>query len=154
MPWAAIDLAYLAGFLDGEGSISINRSRNKGAHIAGSYVAHFNVGGTDEQTIRWIAETFNGEFKSFPNKHLFSNYKDSHKCRWTYVTGPPVLMAVMPFLKTKRLQALYYVEFVQYCSSILHGRSLPEDVRKRAGQLAALCASVSDHQSRWKGLSD
>jgi len=148
--WAQVDLAWLAGFIDGEGSIAINRSRGKSAHLEGSWVAHFNVGGTDKGTILWIAQHFNGTFSTTPSDN---HYKDSHKCRWTYETGAELMPHVLPFLKTKRLQAQYYLEFVTECSSLKHGRCLPDGARKRAARLAAMCAAVADHQSRWKGLS-
>jgi len=153
MAWRHDDLVWLAGFIDGEGSIGINRVRSLSAHIDGSFVAHFNVGGTDEEAIRWVAQTFNGEFKTTPNTNpLKPHYKDAHRCRWNYETGPEVLKAVLPYLKIKRLQAVYYIEYCCECSSILYGRSLPPRVRKRAARLAVLCAEVSDHQTRWKGI--
>jgi hypothetical protein len=143
-----LTLRILQASFDGEGSIAINRSRGKGAHVRGSWTAHFNVGGTDEQTIQWIAETFNGEFKTYSS---LNHWKDTHKCRWTYESGSVLIPYLIPLLKTKRLQAIYYYEFVTRCSSIIYGRSLPEHVRKRAAELASLCASVNDHQRRWKG---
>ena len=150
MAWSIVDLAYLAGFVDGEGSIGINRSRGNSAHLGGSWAAHFNVAGTDAETIRWIADTFNGSFKTTPSEN---HYKDSHKCSWNYETGAELMPSLIPLLKTKQLQAQYYLDFVTNCTRILHGRSLPPHARKRAARLAALCAAVADHTSRYKGHS-
>ena len=152
MPWSVADLAYLAGFVDGEGHLNI-RTNGTDTFLTKTVIGHFNVVGTDKETIEWITATFNGKISAYKPQTL--HHKIRYTCHWSYQVAVPVLEAILPYLKTKRLQAQYYIEFAKNCTSYaLEGRKMPFEVRKRAYELVVLCARVSNHKPKYKGVFD
>ena len=117
------ELAYAAGIMDGEGSISLvkTKQRNKppkylnhgnlsnpnGINIR--YVLSVNVGMVDRQVPEWLYEQFGG--------HLYyrKGQKEgwSNQCIWQITSRLALsfLEQVFPYLKVKRVQAKIAIDF-------------------------------------------
>lgn len=101
------ELAYLAGFFDGEGSISILRPRAK----ARSLLLHIQV----SQIVREPLEMFQSRFGG--TIHLTNRGQSplSRRPIWAWHAGPragaAALQEMLPFLVVKQSQAAIAIEF-------------------------------------------
>jgi hypothetical protein len=97
------DKAYLAGIIDGEGTIhaTINDS---GAMT--SWIAVYN---TDKDLMDWIEETFivGGVYQV---KRRQKHWKTSYVWKCNGRAGASVLKAVLPYLRVKKAKAEKYIE--------------------------------------------
>ncbi len=97
-----VDLAYIAGLFDGEGSICIERNGRR-------FWIYVGVIMTDEYIIRWLQFVFGGSIYHYAPRGI------SKKDQWRWRTvGPqaiPVLKALMPYLRLKKAQAELAIEF-------------------------------------------
>ena len=96
-----IDLAYLAGILDGEGSICITRTKPKGLYKHSRYTLAINITNTNEWLIRWIDFNFKGTI----NRTRLPSRRDCW--RWQVHSSKAVefLRLLLPYLKIKKPQA-------------------------------------------------
>lgn len=92
-----IDLAYLAGLIDGEGCLSISRVGNYG------YGASIIIKMTNEEVIKWVHINFGGclskESRKAPQETIYS---------WQLNTRAEILnllRALQPYLKVKKVNA-------------------------------------------------
>lgn len=97
-----LDLAYAAGFFDGEGSIIIRTHNRKSGNCRSPvYDLQVQVGNTDPRVVLWLHEHFAG--------HLYTGRPGGNKrnyLSWT-VTGHQAvafLIAIKPFVRMKREQ--------------------------------------------------
>jgi hypothetical protein len=92
-----LDWAYLAGIVDGEGSICAHSDRRGYLH---NYPA-LHISNTDPRLIEWILDRFGGSIllmtknRNRPFTHIM----------WTGKRMEPVLVGVLPFLVIKKEQA-------------------------------------------------
>lgn len=104
--------AWLAGIIDGEGSIVITRprqSQQRGGTLY--YRLQLRVAMTDKATITYIHELT--EKCGFMGKHTPKNPKHRPDYKWS-VQGEKlasILRRCLPFLHTKKYQALLAIEF-------------------------------------------
>lgn len=92
------ELAYLAGFFDGEGSISISRSGSQSSHRL-----HVAVGSTDEASAYWFKTTFgSGSIRHYPphrgNRTFYQWMASGRKAGM-------ILRILLPHLRLKQLRA-------------------------------------------------
>lgn len=104
-PNSAAALAYLAGIIDGEGTICYQDRGTRHYRVA--------VIMTSEETIRWIGQ-WGGTTAALPMRR---GAKPHHKPQWIWrVTGHSnvrvVLTAVVPFLVTKKATALEALAYI------------------------------------------
>jgi len=107
------DLAYFAGFFDGEGSV-------KAAVYRRQTQAGINIGNTNRAILDWIKQKFGGRI-----------YKGSHEVKhkiwhWQY-TGKkilPLLRAIEPLLKIKVGEVRLAIEMLEYIHA--GGGNIPE----------------------------
>lgn len=100
------DLAYLSGFIDGEGCFFIGMFQTKSA--AGNkhpnYHTYIKICNTDANVMRWISETFkstnNQQWKSTDRKREFE--KEIHNAQITGQTLTHLLPLIHPYLKVKQ----------------------------------------------------
>ena len=97
--------AYLAGLIDGEGSITIMRQKGKPAAVR----VRFN--NTDEAVIEWVISRFGG-LKCEANSNSSYGKKICHRLDWNSVNAIPILEGVLPFLVIKKQLALIALEYL------------------------------------------
>ncbi len=101
--------AYVAGLIDGEGCLEIQKEDSK-------YQARIRVVMTDEIMIRWLKESFGGYFekREFDN----DNWKDAYG--WTIknnIMVKPFIEKIYPYLRLKKKQAGIIKEFLKTFNS-------------------------------------
>ena len=106
------ELAYIAGIIDGEGCITIQKSLKKRCNHA-SYQAHVVVCMTSNAVIQHLVDTVHGGWRTLQQQRAH--------CRPIYrfvVTGTNaynLIEAIAPYLVEKREQAKKLLELRQYC---------------------------------------
>lgn len=111
-------LAYLAGFIDGEGSIYI--SRGKKLKNGYQYFLCLSVNNTDNLVIEEIQEKTGGCISISPDKR---NKRKLSRLRLYNNQALFVLERIIPFLRVKKNQAILAVDFQKRLSA----RTLSED---------------------------
>lgn len=100
------DIAYLAGIVDGEGTIGIHHGRDG---FGGPYL---QAGGTDKRLVDWLKSLFGGNYTFYhltDMKH--KHHKDFYLWRLNLSDVSRVLIQIIPYLKLKREQAELAVSF-------------------------------------------
>ena len=130
-----LKIAYLAGIIDGEGSISISDSRKTQKKM--HFTTQLAVSSTDEVLLKWIVENFGGCYKTYTPKQLPQNAR-KNVYKWQ-VSGDrlvPILNLVLPYLVIKTREAEVMIEmrstFGKDCKNyVTHkGASNPHPVLK------------------------
>lgn len=97
----ALDLAYMAGFIDGEGSIQISRGRWQKA--ARGYTLHLSAKQIDPAPLRQLAASFGGRviyvLPTQPNRQPHFRWGVTNRAALA------ALVALFPYLVVKRAQA-------------------------------------------------
>lgn len=94
-----VQLAYIAGMMDGEGYIALNRNTQHGQMVAQVGICNNNL-----ESIIFIRDCVGGNVAT--HTHPNSNYKDSHKVRWTAKNKIlDLLEQLEPYLIIKKPQA-------------------------------------------------
>lgn len=136
--------AYLAGFMDGEGSFSIVKTRQIRFTVGGSevrgirYQLHIKITNTHENVLKWISANFGGQISA---KKLVKHWKP----KWELtVTGSAKMerfvLSILPYLIVKREQALVALEFIK-----LFGQEVPEQRAELRQKMRALNKSKQPH---------
>jgi hypothetical protein len=127
-------LAYIAGIVDGEGTIIISKTTKKRyGLIAPTYVAWLRVGNTNERLIRFLDGTFKGSVitRRLPNPR----HKRCYVWQLTGVRARDVLRLIRPYLVLKGQQAdlveRYFLGFVSFMKAGRHGTLSPEQLAHR-----------------------
>ncbi len=100
------DKSYAAGIIDGEGSISVTRKKNKRGDYC--YGVNVEVRMTDEDVLLWFFSVFGGRL-SKPEKARKPQWRLSY--RW-WVSGPDAaafLKIILPYLKIKKARSEYAI---------------------------------------------
>ncbi len=100
-------LAYIAGIVDGEGSLVIHRSRPRNSKRY-SHVAKLQIGMSDENTISFLASKFEIPYR----KYTYGTITKGWKPRFQLVLAghkklEPLLLHMMPYLITKKMLSLF-----------------------------------------------
>jgi hypothetical protein len=108
--WNEGKIAYLAGIIDGEGSIYIQRRKTKSGW---SYFPRFQVVNTNRKLMEWIKQTFGGLIYDKPRNHIQSHWK--MQIEWFTTRGllDHLLPLIIPYLVIKREQAEIMIKFRQ-----------------------------------------
>lgn len=123
MKFEKAKIGYLAGLIDGEGTISIIRgtaptvrkNRGDGTRVDNyrRYNAVIYIANTDRRLINWLISNFGGSYNIYIHKNK-PTWKD--KLTW-YVCGQKAkehfLLALMPYLVIKREQAKVVLNFLR-----------------------------------------
>jgi sortase (surface protein transpeptidase) len=108
------DVAYIAGILDGEGSIYISRdSRN------GSFYGCVQLGMTDNIVVPWLTKVLNYKYNKV-NRNP-DNHKDCNVFRIQGKQAVALLIRCLPYLKLKNNQAMIILELV-FLQSYYHNK--------------------------------
>ena len=106
--WTEAEIAYLAGIIDGEGSIYIQMRKRTDAI---DYFPRFQIVNTDKKLMDWIHNKFGG--------NLFTKNRIKHNPKWrtqyewftTRKLMDELLELVIPFLICKKEHAKIMLEF-------------------------------------------
>lgn len=98
-----IDLAYAAGIIDGEGSISISVAQPNYGRNSPYYYVLVKVGNTDLVLVNWLRKSFGGSIQT----HEYNNSKWKTLYTWSLSTQQAArfLEDILPYLKLKWEQA-------------------------------------------------
>ena len=137
--------AYLAGFMDGEGSFSIVKTYQITKRVDGTkhkgirYHLHIKIANTDLNVLKWISHNFGGQVS------IKKDWNPKWKTRydWTltgYGNMEKFILAILPYLLIKRKQALVALEFAR-----LSGQECPESRDVLRNKMLALNNSKQPH---------
>lgn len=126
--------AYLAGLIDGEGTITITSQKlgRKGArNVRISYALTVAVYNTNRDVLDWLASTFGGTVTSEKRKKPRPNQKLTHKWRVSITDALALLYHVLPYLRIKIQQANIAIDFLtnrkKYRGTKLHASDTDTD---------------------------
>jgi hypothetical protein len=107
---------YLAGIIDGEGSLIISRS-NRGSYM--NYYGRIHVKNTDYRLIEWLLAKFGGNV----HEHIPSDPIKHAKAYSWYFSGDAhdkevLLLGLMPYLIVKKEQAKILIEFFRMTGEV------------------------------------
>ena len=121
------DTIYIAGFVDGEGSIGIRKDHK-------SYAPILSLGHTDETICQWLKKTIGTGWVA-PRGSQKPEWKD----QWQFgISGKknlvPVLKELLPYLRVKKRQAELVIKFCENRDRKLKGRphNVPYDIEDLA----------------------
>lgn len=101
-------LAYIAGFIDGEGSIGIHkRTRNGGRSI--DWVPNVSVVNTHRPVMELIALSLGGTVRTRDHKRL--GRKTIYTLSWSHRKARAIAAALLPYLKVKAAHAAVVAAF-------------------------------------------
>lgn len=106
MSWTEADLAYMAGIVDGEGTIGARRRTNSKGRVYIDF--SLSVANTDKRLIDWIQDRFPAGVDLREQRQ-----SDRHKPLYRWTTngrkGEEYITAIRPYLVIKAEQADTYV---------------------------------------------
>jgi hypothetical protein len=107
MTWTSEELAYMAGIIDGEGTIGArHRSNGKGRRY---HDFMMSIASTDARLIDWIHERFGGS-RDYRDQRDSVRHKPLYRVSWAGKQGAAIAEACLPYLVIKKEQALLYLE--------------------------------------------
>jgi len=104
----ASDLAYLAGLIDGEGSITLTRRLLKGNHPMPNYLLSVSVNMTNREPVEFMSRYYRG---SLSNNRKTVTGKAIYMFRTSTLESQRMLSDISPFLKCKHRQARWALAF-------------------------------------------
>ena len=96
-----IELAYAAGYLDGEGSFRFNNGS-----------ANVRIGNTYLDTLEWFQEKFGGSVRQ--KKRVKSHWRQAYVWGLNGSKACKMITQVYPYLQEKRPQAILLLEVYAY----------------------------------------
>ena len=137
-----LEAAYLAGLIDGEGSIGlfISRSPSRSNYAV---LARLTIGMCDEPLIRWLQRTTDsGTVTTWRQQN--QTWKPVWVVTWNGYSAADVIEQVWPYLRLKRPQAAKLLEWVKLSKSWRrrlggrghHDRKYPDHVWQQAEAIA------------------
>ena len=127
------DAAYLAGFMDGEGTFSIVKTYEHRRHVDGTkvknirYHLHVKITNTNKKVLDWIVEHFGGQLAE--RKRVMTEKRKWELSITSNRAMERFILSIMPYLIVKREQAAVALSFVR-----LHGQDVPSE-RARLRQI-------------------
>lgn len=120
-PLTQTEAAYIAGFIDGEGSIAIHRQRNKNTRTGYAYRSGVRVCNTNERVMLWMRDvtgigSVHGQQAAMRNSRRVWNWS-----LWSK-DAADLLKRLWPLLRVKQQQAsllLLFQQRVQGCGGNL-----------------------------------
>lgn len=119
------EAAYLAGFFDGEGSVTICCGKSAARARNPNHILQVSVGNTDPKVIKWIQDKFGGSIHfRVRKKENWRNFAQWKQC----ATGASdFLKCILPFLRMKKDQANTAIAF-QAAKEMKGPKIVPQDV--------------------------
>lgn len=131
-----VDLAYIAGFFDGEGSITIHQNwRPSPRGKSPNHTLQVSIGNTDPSILIWLHANFGGSLVSRQSR---PRHRDVTQWTVRAASALPFLVAIRPFLRMKKRQADVAIEYQKTKSMRGPIRVTPEDIQWREAQRETL----------------
>lgn len=102
---------YLAGFIDGEGSLMLARVLRRSLPKYG-YVPRVSIDNTNRAILETIRRSYGGTI--YENRRQEAGWKTVYKLLWTGPRGEPVLRSVAPYLRLKSNHARTLLSFIHH----------------------------------------
>ncbi len=106
--WTKEQLAYLAGFIDGEGTFYIQEVKRKNFL---DYWPRFQIVNTNKEVMYWIHETFGGIIHSRDRSNESRNWRVQYQWYVTRNILDKILPLILPYLIIKKKHAEIMIEF-------------------------------------------
>jgi hypothetical protein len=121
-------LAYVAGLFDGEGSIVIRCCAGRTKQRNPSYGLQVGITNTDRELIEWLRGTFGGHISD--NSHCPSRGKQRPCWAWRLVSreAHAFLQVILPYLRTKKPQAVIAIEFQEHMTAFMSTQVLSAEL--------------------------
>lgn len=138
------DLAYIAGFIDGEGTLTIRRSvKYKTKNVY--YQAYAVINNTYEPTMRWLHGLLGGSLRQI--KQYSKSKTVRHKDIFTLTIEPRMLRVllpkILPYLKEKKQHAEILLMFLK-TKVYGYGRPIPSYVIDQREKLIQQIRSLNE----------
>lgn len=139
--YSSVDAAYLAGIIDGEGSIYIGCYSVNKKTGAPHYQTKIEVSNTSEELVDWLIKTFGGNKTFYSAKQTPKNSRRAVH-RWTIWSDHVAHMCeiMLPYLIIKKRQAEIMIEMRNTYNRDHHPRGVQG--------MQPLEQSVLDHRAR------
>lgn len=108
------EIAYSAGLFDGEGSVSLatrSAKRTEDGLPYKSPALYLQLSSTDTELIKWLKDTWQMGSVFIGYRPSRPNHRTAHTWRLSRTDAETFLNAVLPYLRTKRQQALLAIEY-------------------------------------------
>ena len=128
------DIAYLAGLLDGEGSICILKRKNSSGNL--QYWLEVSIGNTHRGVLDWVHQTFGGHISDNAERYTPRNHQ-TWRWRVSSEKACQILEMLLPFLHIKKQQATLAIGTHRHMQSFAansHNPLTTEELAWRATQ--------------------
>jgi len=125
-----IDLAYIAGFFDGEGCISLCKVKDDSYRRNYNYMLAIHVSNTKLEILEMLHREFGGHFQRIKNKTT-PNGKEIYVWALTRRIATRFIKAIYPYLRMKRRQAELALEYRKLINPYGNHSFDPENWKKR-----------------------
>ena len=104
--------AYLAGIIDGEGTIRIARTKSDNPNWSLKYSGAISIGMTDKKVIQLFVKTFGAKMRieCVSNRKLIYRWGTSGNQK-----VPIILKPLLPYLRVKKKQAELVIRYCENC---------------------------------------
>ena len=124
------DLAYLAGFIDGEGCLAINKRKhkNKFGEWTG-YSAYLDLANVNLEVMEFIKNKFCISSKIYENQGK-GNRKMAYRLRMNKEEAQKIISMIQEFLIVKKNQAKIFLDFCEDSKNVEKREILWEQMKK------------------------
>lgn len=127
------ELAWVAGFIDGEGSIGIIKTYGRHGQSP-TYLIRLEVSNTNREIITFLRDLFGGGLQ--PDKKRNPAWKDSYKWVVAAKQAKDIIEQITPYLRLKKQQAELALELAKGLGHFYaHHQQLPQCELERREQL-------------------
>jgi hypothetical protein len=107
------DKAYAAGFLDGEGCVSLyRRERTEHGRHGDYWTAQVGIAQVDPTPLLWLAERWGGYFRASGVRRQ-STHRQAYELQWHGRNAGVLLADLLPYLQVKKVQAEALLRFIE-----------------------------------------
>lgn len=128
---------WLAGFFDGEGSVSVAR------HGA-SFNIIINITNRNWEVIASLTSKFESSTLQLKKETIEVKRKDCFVIQWRGRSAKPILLFMLPHLRLKYKRALLALEIIKSIEDSEYRRSLSQETIIQRERLASLIAEAND----------
>lgn len=114
--WTKVQLAYMAGLIDGEGCISFHFIRPSNGNM--SFTSDFTINNTDKTMMRWVYNIFGGRW--CPERWGLLATRQIYRIHFNHEQALPILSAVLPYIVAKKRQIEIVLEYLNHRQQYPH----------------------------------